>query len=1134
MNIQQIDQEEHHDRICSNITDIMCKMTLSSELSLVSEELLGGISCEEDISRYTLYTYHGSAKHAAHSNTSKDVSLGSLEASANYEKLEKHTIYFVLQSATLRLISSGFQLIATESNDVQLQPDDVAKVYLFKTNQSCSSDYLITLTITERLQIRCYTYNESSIKLRILDSLLLDSGKGKADFSVIGNTSLSNQFMVLCQKSNTLTAASYEIVNTDNGVKLITSDKQLLFTRSKLLYGSMTYYSNINVAILALWNCNRVCLLHVEWSQLNDDRNAYRFVLPNVSNVRRITHLNPITFFVSTEAGSYLMSSSQIKTGDWKFKPMAPPFNVVTTEQQCDDITRILQKSYQNLSNFEHSTLILVDNSDILVILSSTSGETKYFHLLKLKFAEKFYVTEITEDNNISLDIISRNGIERISVPLRMDCMFSLDEDYRETTAHLSTPTSIQFYSRYDTVSSFIKNCDGRNPWCIGKSGMYQLDISGCPVQHVATVGALSVESSISQQFVFDLHSTANCDLLPFRNRALTSFDKEYLVLSLECAVNINFIGFNMNSVTELHKSAVQWPFNVENTYTISLFPMFGSLFQVLPSSMLNIDTKGSQMTVYEAAKIFCAVGYHPRNEITLLSMKKKDEIVFTVLTLNESAIIVKKEILLELSQDVHDDTTKPFWFEGETLFFAIKTGNTISRYIYDIHGKLHMKEKMNWSSNAELILEYGFNTVGNNTHLYVQKMSKCGDIIDHESGQVLQISVGPSKMIQLDQSSLLIHDSHCIILIKDGQKIRVKLDVQKNSIEGNGNIRQVDAIIEMGQLVALVILFDTHIVIARGEHVSNILQQHRVRERESNAQSHGYFPHINRMVVYNARKQIVYALKLQTGKTVALEFDNVRDFRKVYYLSEVDFHGKCEDRNCYVTIVGRTKAGTILLKLCRISFKKGKLYMRQTKELRLEKYSDQTETVEVTTRSENDSELWITIGNKLKIVTVTTTNLIIQHDFGFHHEISELKVSSNLILMKLKRELDSDESFCQVGRINEFIKYGTKALVSLQEYEWINFIREDTLKTRFFEPNWLVIWGNDRFTTEGIIVFVRNTIHGIERYPVDKTTTCKITVRSHPVDIMMTKTEEKLHEWTVLHSTGHITTIKTAILHIE
>ncbi|CDO92495.1 unnamed protein product [Kluyveromyces dobzhanskii CBS 2104] len=1085
---------------------------------------VGEVSYEKELYRYSFLTHHtlDSCKYCE--DLVHDKTLLSNARLPSHRQIPRYTDYVVLESATLRLLSASTQTHAL-TKDIPQQPDKIEQVYVLKSPQKSESDYLITISDNRNMQLRRYTCAEWSTEMRTSSVFKLDKLEKHMPYIIIGDQCRSGQFMLLCQSPNTLTAASFEIITTNDEPKIIACAKKLSFVRSKLLYATMVQNCGHHVALFAIWNCSRVCIIHIEWSQLNDDRNAYRFVLPNISTVQRITHLNDQIFLISNDKMPFLMSSSQIKTGDWEFKPMPAFFNNITMHQSCDNIIPILQRSNGRLYKFHHSTVVLIENSDILVVLSTKTGEVKYFHLLSLKFAQKIYVTDMTEDC-MTLEVISGAGIERVVVPLQVNHLFSLNENFREAEPKRSPARCVPMYLAYGKVSSFIREYVDNNPWCIGKSGLYQVDRSGCQIQHTKTIKIMSIQSPNSQQFIFDLRAPANRGLLRTNSVSLSEYDRSYLILCFESTVNFNIIQFDFDHMSQSKIATTECPFNLENTHTVNVIPFFDCLFQVLPDKVLQLDKMGNKEIVYETERIFTAVAYGFRNEIIVVSRKNENKVTFIALTKENSALVIVKEIDIELTEPTSDDTVKPMWFEGKNVYFSLKSENFVICYTYGIDGELQSR-KINHSFQASDISEYGFNESREETGLYTEIPPNFGKFTNVGTKEDLSFSDGASKMIQLSKSCVIIHDNSNIALLENGHLRRVNLDLPRNLIEEENPISNVSAMFESGQLVALMVLLGTHLLIARAKHVSNILMQHRVRERDNNVQCHSYLPQINRMLVYNARKQYVYGVKLQTGKIVSLEFSNVRDFHKIYHLSEVNFQGKCEDRNCYIALVGGTRYGMILLKLCRISFKRGKLYMKQVNELRLGKLTGPIQTAEVTKRCANGSELWVRMGNKLLIATITSTNLSINHDFTFDDEISELELCSNLMLIKTA----CMDPVCRVGRINEFLNYGTKALVSMRDYQDVDRISEQTLKSRFFEPHWLVIWGNHRLTGQGLIVFIRTTIHGLRHFSSPQTTaasTSAFTLRPHPVDVMQAKARDHIQTWTILHKSGQITTLRT------
>ncbi|KAL2708523.1 hypothetical protein KLU848_2850 [Kluyveromyces marxianus] len=834
-----------------------------------------------------------------------------------------------------------------------------------------------------------------------------------------------------------------------------------------------------------------------------------------------------------------LITSSQLKTGDREFKTISTLFNFINMEAECHELLDKLQPLYpQQLASFKKCMILLINHRDILVVLSGKGDDVVYSHFLRVKFAVKFYVIDI-DDKSMCIDILSNKGIQKHKIPLMLGNLYPLSEDF-SVSEKAGNSISETVYKSYSTVSSFV-SCNREETkstlWCSGNSGTYQIDKDGYYIQLVEEIESASYIGVARQHFVLK----CNCRHLEEENRT-------FVIIYLGEEVTTRIVSMNEDgNLIIVKEDTLNFSLNILNEHTVNIFTLSESLFQVLNGCILEIKPNGERTVCFgdktcTDMQIISSVGVDEYIELAML-LKVGDDgaILFSVQEFSDGKLIEKWK------QWLGHGRAKPIRHNASTgtLHFEIASGSKIVSYTYDISCKELQMETWNLEEDsmadfAQTVINYGMN--GNRRSLYTQTVRQVGrfkrfgnkkEEEEEEEERTLFFSDEVCQLVQIADNCVLIHDSTRVGLLMNGTIVRVP------GIESDGisSILEASAVVEHGAVVLLCVVFDTHTTVVRGTVVSNIVQSHDVKAKHNRThlQRFCYFESLKRMVVCNLQKQVVYALKLETGKTASLEYANVRDLRHIYHLSEVEPN--------HAAIVGVTRKGAHVVKLCKISFKTGRLWMRDVGELKLASKpcnGTASTSVNVSKRWATAPELWIAAGRNVKVVRLLLpgshpgTHVELKLDVQLELEL-ELEPSLELVLSPTLICVKSNSEF-YIGRINEVMSYKASALRRCEGTQRL----EPRSSHALLHPDAdadaigsLVIWGNDRSTAAGegtVLLFraagrqppVPAAVLSVPPYPVD----------ADAVSVCRPRDSETRSIFKILHVTGRLTTVVIITTH--
>ncbi|BAO42115.1 hypothetical protein KLMA_70267 [Kluyveromyces marxianus DMKU3-1042] len=1133
--------------LAENLKDV------SLDNSLQIAAITGDISYENEIERF---------KYPQPATRSKDeLTKGTLvnafkECSIEYEASRRVFHYLVKESNIFRFLFTNAHMTVRSAREPIIGSDQLDDIYIKATDDRFSSDMILSIHNGRVLQLATFVLTESSTQVKILDRITLPKLGCASKFTIVGDKVKGSQFLCLCQSLNTLSVLFFDIhVDHQETIKLISHDRQLILPRSKLLYGSMMNRGrSLKSSLLAIWNCNRVHLIYFEWNEISDEKHTFRLVLPNFSAVTRITYLNDSLFLIASEQEQepILITSSQLKTGDREFKTISTLFNFINMEAECHELLDKLQRLYpQQLASFKKCMILLINHRDILVVISGKGDDVVYSHFLRVKFAVKFYVIDI-DDKSMCIDILSNKGIQKHKIPLMLGNLYPLSEDF-SVSQKAGNSVSETVYKSYSTVSSFV-SCNREETkstlWCSGNSGIYQIDKDGYYIQLVEEIESASYIGFARQHFVLK----CNCRHLEEENRT-------FVIIYLGEEVTTRIVSMNEDGKLIIAKEdTLDFSLNILNEHTVNIFTLSESLFQVLDGCILEIKPNRERTVCFgdktcTDMQIISCVGVDEYSEIAML-LKVGDDgaILFSVQEFSYGKLIEKWK------QWLGHGTAKPIRHNAGTgtLHFEIESGSKIVSYTYDISHKELQMETWNLEEDcmadfAQTVINYGLN--GNRRSLYTQTVRQVGRLKrfgnkEEEEEHTLFFSDEVCQLVQIADNCVLIHDSTRVGLLMNGTIVRVP------GIENDGisSILEASAVVEHGAVVLLCVVFDTHTTVVRGTFVSNIVRSHDVKAKHNRThlQRFCYFESLKRMVVCNLQKQVVYALKLETGKTASLEYASVRDLRHIYHLSEVEPN--------HAAIVGVTRNGAHVVKLCKISFKSGRLRMRDVGELELASKpcnGTASTSVNVSKRWATAPELWIAAGRNVRVVKLLLPGSHPGSHPGAH---VELKLDVQLELgLELEPELDSaldsslepdlelvlsptlicvkSNSEFYIGRINEVMSYKASALRRCEGTQRL----EPRSSHALLHPDAdadaigsLVIWGNNRSTAaggEGTVLLFRAA------GPQPPVPAAVLSVPPDPVDadavsVCRPRDSETRSTFKILHVTGRLTTIAIITAH--
>lgn len=425
--------------------------------SCVVEIAQGKISHETDIIEFTF----------------KNVTNSELSSTENDKT------YLICQSGQVRFINGAFPLIYNPNDETKL-PGSISTITVIHGDCYWPQDLLLIRTVDMKFELRDFVFSKGSKRERVLDSIPLPTECYKCNSSIILQATGSKHLIYLWESSNSVSIIFFEIEKRLSSLCLNYCDQQLMLPRSESLSAAMYNHGEVTTTLLLIWNCQRICLILTEWKNINEDKDYYRLVFPQLHSGKKIIVLNPNYFLLNADDSSFLISASQIRSGDCHLRYFNDMFSSVLMSSQHNSLIHSLNNVQEK---FEHCTLVLLENSMLCGILSTNLGEFNYFPIIKIKNVKKFYISDIS-DGVLKVDLVSSRGIERVSLQLSSVEIHSTGYDF-EINKDIVMNSQI-LYENYDGDTSLLKIQKDENLWTLGPKGISNIDKNGYQIQNTA------------------------------------------------------------------------------------------------------------------------------------------------------------------------------------------------------------------------------------------------------------------------------------------------------------------------------------------------------------------------------------------------------------------------------------------------------------------------------------------------------------------------------------------------------------------------------------------------------------------------------------------------------------------------